>query len=323
MKPHLPPRPGGARPPYLDASLPVEERVGDLLARMTLAEKLAQLGSLWSFELLDGALFSDAKAAARLAEGIGQVTRVAGATNLRPREVAEMANRIQRHLVEQTRLGIPAILHEECLHGLIARDATCYPQSIGLAATWDAALVEPMARQIGCRLQAAGASQGLAPILDVTRDPRWGRIEETFGEDPYLVGELGCAYIRGLQATDPAGRPVIATGKHMVGHGVPEGGFNQAPAHIGPRELHDVFLLPFEAAVKAAGLGSMMHAYDDLDGVPCVASRELLTTILRDRWGFDGLVVSDYAGIEQLVSCTGWSATSPRRRSWPSRRGWT
>jgi beta-glucosidase len=295
-------RPAEARPAYLDASLPVSERVGDLLQRMTLAEKLAQLGSLWSFELLDGAVFSDELARARLAEGVGQVTRVAGATNLRPREVAEMANRIQRFLVEQTRLGIPAILHEECLHGLLAREATCYPQSIGQAATWDASLVEQMAHQIGRRLQAAGASQGLAPILDVTRDPRWGRIEETFGEDPYLVSELGCAYVRGLQATDPDGRPVIATGKHMVGHGVPEGGFNQAPAHIGQRELHDVFLVPFEAAVKEAGLGSMMHAYDDLDGVPCVASRELLTTILRDRWGFDGLVVSDYVGIPQLVT---------------------
>ena len=289
------------RPPYLDASLSVDDRVGDLLSRMTATEKLAQLGSLWSFELLDGSTFSDAKATARLAEGIGQVTRVGGATTLRPREVAELANRIQRHLVEQTRLGIPAILHEECLHGLMARDATCFPQSIGLAATWDTVLVEAMARSIGCRLQAAGASQGLAPILDVTRDPRWGRIEETFGEDAYLVGELGCAYIRGLQMADPAGRPVIATGKHMVGHGLPEGGFNQAPAHIGTREMQDVFLLPFEAAVKAAGLGSMMHAYDDLDGVPCVASRELLTTTLRERWGFDGIVVSDYAGISQLV----------------------
>ena len=290
-----------ARPPYLDPSRPVEQRVTDLLARMSEAEKLAQLGSLWSFELLDGSTFSETRANARLAEGIGQVTRPAGATDLRPREVAELANRIQRHLVEQTRLGIPAILHEECLHGLMARDATCYPQSIGQAATWDPPLVERMAQQIGRRLQAAGASQGLAPILDVTRDPRWGRIEETFGEDAYLVAELGCAYIRGLQTADPDGRPVIATGKHMVGHGLPEGGFNQAPAHIGAREMQDVFLLPFEAAVKAAGLGSMMHAYDDLDGVPCVASRELLTTTLRERWGFEGIVVSDYAGISQLV----------------------
>jgi beta-glucosidase len=289
--------PARAVEPYLDPSLPVGARVDDLLERMTPEEKLAQLGSVWVFEILDGRELDPVKAAARLGAGIGQITRVAGATSLERPAVAALANAIQRFLVERTRLGIPAIVHEECLHGFVARDAVCFPQSIGLAATWDAALVETLARGLGRELRAAGAHQGLAPILDVARDPRWGRIEETYGEDPYLIAELGIAYVRGLQA-DGA---VLATGKHMVGHGVPEGGLNRAPAHIGPRELRDVFLLPFEAAVSA-GMRSMMHAYEDIDGVPCVASRELFTTLLRDQWGFDGIVVSDYIGIDELVT---------------------
>ncbi len=283
--------------PYLDPSLPVDARVDDLLDRMTPDEKLAQLGSVWVFEILDGDELDPTKASTRLGAGIGQITRVAGATSLHRTAVAALANSIQRFLVERTRLGIPAIVHEECLHGFVARDAVCFPQAIGLAAAWDPALVETMALGLGRELRAAGAHQGLAPILDVARDARWGRIEETYGEDPYLIAELGVAYVRGLQA-DGA---VLATGKHMVGHGLPEGGLNRAPAHIGPRELRDVFLLPFEAAVRA-GMRSMMHAYEDVDGVPCVASHELFTTTLRDEWGFDGIVVSDYIGIDELVT---------------------
>ncbi len=289
-------------PRYRDLSLSAEQRARDLLAHMTLDEKLAQLGALWSFEVFDGQGLDLERARERLAQGIGQVTRVAGATNLPPGQVADFGNQIQRFLVEETRLGIPAILHEESLHGVMAAGATCFPQSIGMAASWDADLVEAVARLIGERLRAMGASQALAPVLDITRDPRWGRLEETYGEDPYLVATLGNAYVRGIQATDDGGRPVIATAKHMVGHGVPEGGLNTAPAHIAPRELHDAFLFPFEAAVREAGIGSVMHAYDELDGLPCAASRELLTTILRERWGFDGIVVADYLGIEHLVT---------------------
>jgi beta-glucosidase len=287
---------------YRDPGASIEERARDLLARMTLDEKLAQLGSLWSFEVFDGQRLDLQRAHERLAQGIGQVTRVAGATNLPPDEVATFGDQIQRFLVEETRLGIPAILHEESLHGVMAAGATCYPQSIGQAATWDPDLVERMARLIADRLRAMGAGQALAPVLDVCRDPRWGRLEETYGEDPYLVAALGCAYVRGIQSTPDGQRPVIATAKHMVGHGVPEGGLNTAPAHIGPRELQDVFLLPFEAAVREAGIGAVMHAYDELDGLPCAASRELLTSILRERWGFDGVVVADYLGIEHLVT---------------------
>jgi beta-glucosidase len=296
-----PPADGVGGPPYRDPARSVEERTADLLGRMSLSEKVAQLGSVWTFNLTDGDRLDDSKAHGRLRDGIGQVSRVAGATNLPPERVAELGNAIQRFLIERTRLGIPAMIHEESLHGVMARGATCFAQSIGQAASWDPALVEEVATMIGRHLHATGASQALAPVLDITRDPRWGRLEETYGEDPYLVAALGCAYVRGIQRTGDGRRSVIATAKHMVGHGLPEGGLNQAPAHIGARELHDAFLLPFEAAVRDAGIGSVMHAYDDLDGVPCVASRELLTTILRDRWGFDGLVVADYMGVEQLV----------------------
>jgi beta-glucosidase len=288
-----------AAQPYLDPALAVADRVDDLLGRMTPEEKLAQLGSIWVFEVLDGDRLEPGKAQERLGAGIGQITRVAGATSFAMPVVAALANEIQRFLVEKTRLGIPAIVHEECLHGLVARDAVCFPQSIGLAAAWDPELLEEIASSIARQLRAMGAHQGLAPIFDVARDPRWGRIEETYGEDPYLIAALGVAYVRGLQ--EGGGGPVLATGKHMVAHGLPEGGMNRAPAHIGPRELRDVYLWPFEAAVREAGMRSMMHAYEDVDGVPCVASRELFTTTLRDEWGFDGIVVSDYAGIDELV----------------------
>ena len=287
---------------YRDATRSIDERVGDLLGRMTLEEKLAQLGSYWSHEILDHEAFDPVKAQARIGGGIGQITRVAGATNLGQRDVAELSNEIQRFLVEETRLGIPAMIHEECLHGLLARESVCFPQSIGQAATWDPELVNAMATRLGRELRAAGAHQALAPILDITRDPRWGRIEETYGEDPYLVAEMGAAYVRGIQGEGGPQNRVFATGKHMVGHGLPEGGLNHAPSHIGARELEDAFLFPFEAAVRGAGMRSMMHAYEDVDGMPCVASKALLTDTLRGRWGFDGIVVSDYFGIDELMT---------------------
>ena len=287
------------RAPYLDAGLSIEARVEDLLARMTIEEKVAQLGSIWSFEVIrDGALDID-RSRTLLGAGIGQVTRIAGGTNLDTCGVATAANEVQAYLVEETRLGIPAIFHEETLHGLLAREAPSFQQSIGAAAAWDTALVEQMAATLQRRMLATGARQALGPVLDTSRDPRWGRIEETYGEDPYLAAELGCAYVRGLQGSDVA-TGVLATGKHMVGHGLAEGGLNQAPVHVGRRELLDEQLLPFEAAVRTAGLASMMPAYCDVDGMPCHASRELLTTVLRDRWGFDGIVVSDYTAIQML-----------------------
>ena len=280
------------------------QRVEDLLSRMTLEEKLAQLGSVWAFQIVKDGAFDPEAARARMPGGIGQITRLAGATALSPRDVAVLANAVQRFLVEETRLGIPAIVHEESLHGITGRDRVSYPQSIGLAATWRPQLVREMADQIGRELRAGGAHQTLAPIFDITRDPRWGRAEETFGEDPYLAAAMATAYTEGVQGEGRGLGPdgVIATGKHLVGHGLPEGGLNHAPAHIGDRELRDAFLFPFEAGVRAGGLRSMMHAYDDVDGVPCVESHELLTVILRDEWGFEGCVVSDYGGIEELIS---------------------
>jgi beta-glucosidase len=285
--------------PYLDRAAAVEHRVGDLLARMTLAEKVAQLGSAWAFEIVPDGRIDHERLAILLANGLGEITRLAGSTNLGAVDVALAGNEIQRFLVEETRLGIPAILHEETLHGLVARDAPCFQQSIGAAASWDPELVEAVAATIRRRMLATGARHALAPVLDIARDPRWGRIEETYGEDPYLAAAMGSAYVRGIQGPSPA-RGVIATGKHLVGHGLAEGGRNQNPVHLGPRELRDEQLLPFEAAVREAGLGSVMPAYCDVDGVPCHASHELLTAILRGEWGFEGLVASDYLGIEMI-----------------------
>ena len=287
-------------PTYLDPVRSPEERARDLLGRMSLQEKIAQLGSCWSFELLTSYAFSAEKAARHLGRGIGQITRLGGATNLAPERCARLANQIQKYLVENTRLGVPAMIHEEICSGLMSWGATVFPQAIGVAATWDPELTRRMAAVIRKQMRALGAHQGLAPLLDVCRDPRWGRTEETFGEDPYVVASHGCAYIRGIQGGDrPDG--VLATGKHFVGYGGAEGGMNWAPAKIPPRELREVFLAPFEAAVRHARLGSVMNSYGEIDGVPCAASRELLRTILREEWGFDGIVVSDYWAVPMLA----------------------
>jgi beta-glucosidase len=284
--------------PYRNSRLSPDERVADLLSRMTLAEKLAQLGSVWGFQLLPEGRVDRDRLVALLGEGLGEVTRVAGSTNLSWADVARMTNEIQRFLVEETRLGIPAIVHEETLHGLLARDAPVFQQSIGAAATFEPELVGEIARTIRRRMLATGARHALAPVLDIARDPRWGRIEETYGEDPYLAAAMGTAYVRGIQGPD---RAVLATGKHLVGHGLAEGGLNMAPVHVGWRELRDEQLLPFEAAIREADLAAVMPAYCDVDGVPCHASVALLGGILRGEWEFDGLIVSDYIGIEHLT----------------------
>jgi beta-glucosidase len=289
-----------AKPPaYRDPARSPAERVQDLLSRMTLAEKVAQLGSVWVYELLDNLFFSEAQAL--LGQGIGQITRIGGASNLEPAAGARLANTIQAFMIEHTRLGIPAMVHEECCSGYMARSATCFPQIIGLASTWAPELAEAMAAVVRTQMRAAGAHQGLSPVLDVTRDPRWGRTEETFGEDAYLASRMGVLYVKGLQGPDLR-QGILATGKHFVGYGMSEGGLNWAPVHLPDRELREVFLRPFEAAVKEANLGSMMNAYHELDGVPCGSSRQLLTEILRQEWGFDGIVVSDYFAVDQLAA---------------------
>jgi beta-xylosidase len=286
-------------PIYLDPARPVGERVDDLVGRMTLDEKLGQLGSAWSFELAEQGTFSQEHAELLARNGLGQITRVGGASSYRSDDAARFANAVQRYLVEETRLGIPAIVHEEICSGLMARGSTVFPQAIGLASTWEPELSEALADTVRAQMRAVGAHQGLSPVLDVCRDPRWGRTEETFGEDPYLVARMGVAFVRGLQSDDLR-TGVVATGKHLVGYGASEGGLNWAPTHIGTRELHDVYLHPFEAAVREGGLRSVMHAYNELDGLPCAASRELLTELLRGTWGFDGCVVSDYFAVRQL-----------------------
>ncbi|ACB09223.1 glycoside hydrolase family 3 N-terminal domain-containing protein [Thermotoga sp. RQ2] len=286
--------------PYRDPSQPIEVRVRDLLSRMTLEEKVAQLGSVWGYELIDErGKFSREKAKELLKNGIGQVTRPGGSTNLEPQEAAELVNEIQRFLVEETRLGIPAMIHEECLTGYMGLGGTNFPQAIAMASTWDPDLIEKMTTAIREDMRKIGAHQGLAPVLDVARDPRWGRTEETFGESPYLVARMGVSYVKGLQGEDIK-KGVVATVKHFAGYSASEGGKNWAPTNIPEREFKEVFLFPFEAAVKEANVLSVMNSYSEIDGVPCAANRKLLTDILRKDWGFEGIVVSDYFAVKVL-----------------------
>ncbi len=237
---------------YRDPHVSVADRVADLLGRMTLEEKVAQLGSAWVFQLADGTSLDTEKAGELLRHGLGQVTRVSGASSLAPPDAAVLANAIQHHLVTETRLGIPAIVHEEICSGLMARDSTIFPQAIGLASTWQPELAAALADAVRVQMRAMGAHQGLSPVLDICRDPRWGRTEETFGEDPHLVARMGVSFVSGLQGDDLTDG-VIATAKHFVGYGASEGGLNWAPPHLGARELRDVYLHPFEAAVRSAG----------------------------------------------------------------------
>ncbi|ELY5796457.1 glycoside hydrolase family 3 C-terminal domain-containing protein [Cronobacter sakazakii] len=295
---------------YKDPTRPVAERVADLLARMTPEEKFAQMHAYWLVLSPDGDHrertdlsdeFSGATQQAALAErlkrGAGQITRPLGTHIVAPREGVRAANRLQRMLVEETRLGIPAIFHEECLVGLLCKDATLFPSSLNYGSTWDPELVEQAAQAIGQEARAVGCHQGLAPVLDVSRDVRWGRTEETFGEDPWLVGLMATHYVKGLQGPK---RDLLATLKHYVGHSFSEGARNHAPVHLGYCELGDTFLLPFEMAVKLAHAGSVMPAYHDIDNVPTHADDFLLTKVLREQWGFDGIIVADYGGVSLL-----------------------
>ncbi|MDR3577431.1 MAG: glycoside hydrolase family 3 N-terminal domain-containing protein [Anaerolineaceae bacterium] len=292
---------------YQDANRPVSERVADLIERMTLPEKVAQLGSVWISELLTGeglaeTGLSEAKAAKLLANGLGELTRLGGRSALPPATCARLANAIQRFLIERTRLGIPAIFHEECCSGYMGLGGTSFPQMIGLASSWEPELAEKMTSVIRQQLRAIGAHHGLAPVLDVARDPRWGRLEETFGEDPTLVSHFGMAYVRGLQGREAQKDGVLATGKHFVGYSRSQGGLNCAPVQMGPRELNEVYLLPFQAAIRSAGLASVMNAYTELDGEVVAASRRILTDVLRGQLGFNGLLVSDYFTIPMIFN---------------------
>lgn len=295
--------------PYRNRDCPPEERVADLLARMTLEEKAAQMLCVWNQKadtLVDETgRFDAAKARAAFGHGagLGQVGRPSDAAGgLDARATAELTNAIQKFFLEESRLGIPVIFHEECLHGHAARDATSFPQPIALASTFDPALVEAVYEVTAAETRVRGGHQALTPVVDIVREPRWGRVEETFGEDPYLAGRLGVAAVRGFQGDNQFrdGRHVLATLKHMTGHGQPEGGMNCGPADISERVIRDMFLPPFRAAIMEAGAASVMASYNEIDGVPSHASRWLLRRVLRDEWGFDGFVVSDYYAIWEL-----------------------
>ncbi len=306
---------GAQSPPaYREASLPVDARVADLLGRMTLEEKVAQLLGIWGQKVKiqdEAGRFVPAKAKALIGDGIGQISRPseiagpsAGRPVRQPREHAEFVNAVQKWVIENTRLGIPVMFHEEALHGLAAPRGTHFPVPIGLASTWDPALVERLMSVAAKEARARGCQHVLSPVVDLGRDPRWGRIEETYGEDPYLVSRLGVAAVRGYQGTSlPLAKDkVFATLKHFAGHGTHEGGINTAPPLVSERLMRAELLVPFEVAVKETGVYAVMPSYNEVDGVVMHANRWLLEDVLRREWGFQGIVVSDYFAIEQLVS---------------------
>jgi len=301
-------------PLYKDPAAPIEQRVEDLLARMTLEEKIAQLTAVWTqkSELFDASgQFDPAKRRRLYPAGIGHFTRpndLKGPSSpldtpfRDERQTVALVNAIQRDAIQNTRLGIPVLFHEEGLHGYAARGATNFPQAIALASSWDPQLLTRVFTIAAREIRARGAQMVLAPVVDVARDPRWGRFEETYGEDPYLVSELGVAAVRGFQGDSLPLAPghVFATLKHMTGHGQPEGGNNVAPANISERVLRESFFPPFQAAIQRANAQNVMPSYNEIDGVPSHANTWLLRRILREELGFKGSVASDYFGIQQL-----------------------
>ncbi|MFE2757186.1 glycoside hydrolase family 3 N-terminal domain-containing protein [Actinosynnema sp. NPDC059335] len=294
---------------WRDVDLPVADRVEALVGAMTLEEKLAQLVGVWVGADPSGAgvaphqhdmtaepvVWEDV-----IASGLGQLTRPFGTRPVDPVAGARSLAASQRQVVAANRFGIPALVHEECLTGFAAWQATAYPAPLSWGASFDPELVTRMSGLIGASMRAAGVHQGLAPVLDVTRDYRWGRTEETIGEDPYLVGTVATAYVRGLEQSG-----IVATLKHFAGYSASRAGRNLAPVAIGPREFADVVLPPFEMAVRDGGVRSVMHSYTEVDGVPSAADPALLTTLLRDTWGFDGTVVADYFAVKFLQSLHG------------------
>ena len=304
------------KPIYKNAAASVDARVEDLLARMTLEEKVAQMQSIWDAkrEVFDGKLELDPKKMLqKFPDGIGQFARPSDATGpASPRLVpgrdlrgtVRLVNALQHYAMEHTRLGIPIMFHEEGLHGYVAVGATSFPQAIALASSWDPALVRAVNVVTAREMRARGVTEALTPVVDVARDPRWGRIEETFGEDPYLVGEMGVAAVEGLQgegkSAELSADKVFATLKHLTGHGQPESGTNVGPAPYSERALREFFFPPFEKIIARTGVSAVMPSYNEIDGVPSSANVWLLQKVLRGEWGFKGAVVSDYYAIEDL-----------------------
>ncbi|MEC3911571.1 glycoside hydrolase family 3 N-terminal domain-containing protein [Sphingobium sp. CR2-8] len=306
-------------PLYKDASAPIDLRVRDLLGRMTLEEKVGQIIALWATkaDIMDDLTFSPAKASAAYPHSFGQITRPsdrrgapngsnqAGGVGARwrtPADTVAFITAVQTWATQETRLGIPVLFHEELLHGYMATDATMFPMAIGLAGSFDRQLMHDVQSVIAREVRARGVHLALSPVVDIARDPRWGRIEETFGEDPYLCGEMGVAAVLGLQGEGKQLGPdkVMATLKHMTGHGQPQSGENIAPAPISQRELRENFFPPFREVVKRTGIAAVMPSYNEIDGVPSHQNIWLLGDILRGEWHFDGAVVSDYGAVEEL-----------------------
>jgi beta-glucosidase-like glycosyl hydrolase len=301
--------------PWQNTSLSAEKRAELLLQAMTLPEKVAQLGSRWAGndmadaelpadETINVAPMQDVFAAGgsdSLAEasrdGLGHLTRIWGSVPVTVDEGVAEVIRQHKVVLDGSRLGVPALVHEECLTGFTTYGATVYPTALAWGATFDPELVERMAAAIGRDMAAVGVHQGLSPVLDVVRDYRWGRVEETIGEDPYLVAMLGSAYVRGLQ-----GAGVLATLKHFAGYSASRAGRNHGPVSMGRRELLDFILPTFETAIATAGAGSVMSSYSDIDGLPAGADPWLFTEVLRDDWGFGGTVVSDYWAVPFLAT---------------------
>jgi beta-xylosidase len=301
-----------APPRWRDTSLAPEVRADALIAVMTLPEKVAQLYGVWVGASDEGGevapyqheMEEPVALEELLPQGLGQLTRPFGTAPVDPALGALSLLRTQRRIMAAGRFGIPALAHEECLAGFAAWGATAYPVPLAWGATFDPALVRRMAAAIGRDMRSVGVHQGLAPVLDVVRDARWGRVEETIGEDPYLVGTVGTAYVQGLESAG-----IVATLKHFAGYSASRAGRNLAPVGMGARERADVILPPFEMAVRESGVRSIMHAYTDTDGIPSAADGQLLTGLLRDTWGFTGTVVADYFGIAFLKSLHGVAGT--------------
>lgn len=286
---------------YKDKSAPIEMRVDDLLKRMTIEEKVAQTLAVWLMVGGDGN-FSPDSARKNAPYGLGALhRRYLGQTY---EEAARESNAIQKYFIENTRLGIPVLINSEGLHGLMAKNATVFPMAIGLASSWDTELFLKVYTDVAIETRALGIHQLFSPNLDIVRDPRWGRTDENFGEDPHLTSRLGVAFIKALQG--PAGESridslhVAATAKHFAVHGQPEGGVNQAPAFISRREIFSSFLPPFEAAVKETGVKLIMSSYNEIDGIPTHKNKWLMRDVLRKKFGFNGVVISDYGAIEQM-----------------------
>jgi beta-glucosidase len=302
---------------YKNPAISVEDRVADLISRMTIEEKAAQMMCVWNGKketLINEKGNFDYEKAIRAfghGNGIGQIGRPSDAgkdeqasheAGLNARQTVELTNAIQTFFIENSRLGIPVFFHEECLHGLASKHATSFPQPIALAGSFNPKLVEELYTMAAKETRKRGCHQALTPVVDVARDPRWGRVEETFGEDPYLVSQMGVAAVKGFQgdASFSDKNRVIATLKHFAAHGQPESGQNCAPVNVSERVLRETFLMPFKEAIDEAGVISLMPSYNEIDGVPSHANQWLMRDVLRGEWGFKGFTVSDYYAIWEL-----------------------